>query len=116
VSLGDGLPKPDDDSPERYNMRKAYIYKCWSNDRLFGGWYYKIEDPAYADYAERVEVELPEKVRLELSVCDTLECYVYECGTYLSAEIIAKNRYDEDKATPQVCYCGGFIDLKIIGA
>ena len=37
-------------------------------------------------------------------------------GSYAHAEVIAKDRYDEYKATPQLVYAGGFIDLKIIGA
>ena len=35
-----------------YNMWKVSIYKCFSCDRLFGGWFYEIETPVYCDYKE----------------------------------------------------------------
>ena len=52
----------------RYNMRKVSIYKCFSCDRLFGGWFYEIETPVYCDYKEMVCVELPNNVILAESI------------------------------------------------
>ena len=98
-------------------MWKVSIYKCFSCDRLFGGWFYEIETPVYCDYKEMVCVELPNNVILAESIDGSEAFYVKQCdGSYVHAEVIAKDRYDEYKATPQLVYAGGFIDLKIIGA